>query len=552
MSATSSPSGTEAQRHGAAPSAYARQATGMVREIPLLDTLLYSAYGPGGIGIVLTVALFYAFGSFPGGNLTLGLVIALPLVALVWICFALMSSAFPRTGGDYVFGSRVLHPVAGLASNLGVFVSTLLACGLWAIYLTTLGLGPAFAAIGTVTGNGWWLDAATTITQKGWSLAFAVLMIVIMSLLSIIRTRVVTRVATVSYIIGTLGFFIAFFILLFSSNEEFRTTINEFSAPLTGSQDTYGDTIANGREAGLVYPSESGYSTENTIGMLVPAFGVLLWSWWATYLAGEMRGAGQRRRQLTAMLGGGYFSGVLILLGALVFTSVAGYEFFAAANAGGFPVEGVTPWYNFFAALVAGSDFLAVLLSLMFLGFLIPGAYINFSMCQRALFAWTFDGLGPRKLASVTERTHTPVVSILVVAIGAAAAAVWLVYESSVLQVLTITGVLLALPMAVTALSAIALSRRLPHVYSDSPANWRVGGLSVLTVTGYGTLAITLVYFTLVCWFHDRIGISSAVVMPLMVPAAFAVAAIWYFVARRVQRGRGVDLDLVYKTIPPD
>jgi hypothetical protein len=32
----------------------------------------------------------------------------------------------------------------------------------------------------------------------------------------------------------------------------------------------------------------------------------------------------------------------------------------------------------------------------------------------------------------------------------------------------------------------------------------------------------------------------------------FVLGAVWWTVARAVRRGQGVDMDLVYKTIPPD
>src|ERR1700722_722151 len=86
-------------------SGYARKATGLVREISLVDMLAFNAAGPGGIVISLLTGLFYVFAAFPGGNLVLGLVIALLLVGFIWVTFALVGSVFPRVGGDYLYAS---------------------------------------------------------------------------------------------------------------------------------------------------------------------------------------------------------------------------------------------------------------------------------------------------------------------------------------------------------------------------------------------------------------------------------------------------------------
>jgi basic amino acid/polyamine antiporter, APA family len=533
-------------------SAYARKATGMVREVPLIDMFAFNAAGVGGIAFALLVGLYFAFVAFPGGNLVLALVIALPLVGFVWVTFSLVGAVFPRVGGDYVFGSRVIHPVVGLASNLGVFVSTILALGAWvALMTTTIAAAPVLSVVGTTTGRKWWLDAASTIQQHKWQIVIAVIVAVVLTALSAIRTRLITRLSTISLAVSYAGFFIAFLVLLFTSRGHFVNTLNDFSDPITKQHDTYNATIAAGAKAGVHYPDKDGYSVRSTIGTLFPAMSVMLYVWWGVYMSGEMKGAGQRRRQLTAILGAGYLQAVLIVLATAVFIKTIGYDFFASANAGNYAVT-PSPFYNFFASIVVGNDVVAVLLGLAFLGTILPGMYINFAMCQRALFAYAFDGLLPRRVASVSERTHTPVVAIVLVGIGSIVCAVYAVYGSNFLQILTVTAALLFLPMFVTGLSGVLLPKRHPELYNGSPADWRWHGIPALKVASWGCMAVSLLFISLLAKFHAELGIKNVLVVPLLVPASFAVAWIWYEIARRVQRARGVDLDLVYRTIPPE
>jgi APA family basic amino acid/polyamine antiporter len=531
---------------------YARKATGLVREIPLIDMIAFNASGVGGAGFALLVGLFYAFAAFPGGNLVLGVLIALPLAGFVWVTFALVASVFPRVGGDYVFGSRVLHPVVGLASNIGVFASTALALGFFCGLITTsIVVAPTLSVIGTVTGSDWWLNAATTIQEHKWQMVIAVAAALTMTVLCALRTRLIARVATIGLAASYLGVLIAFFILLFTSHDSFVSTLNDFSDPITKQQDTYNATIAAGAKAGLRYPSEDGYSLRSTIGMIYVGFGVMLWIWWGVYMSGEMKGAGQRRRQLTAILTAGYGQSILVLLAAIVFIKTIGYNFFAAANAGAYGVP-VTPSFNFFASIVAGNDFVAILISLLLLGLLVPGAFINFAMCQRALFAWSFDGLLPRRVASVSERTHTPVTAIVMVGLLSVACAAYSIYASNFLQLLAVTAALLFLPMFVTGLCGLALPSRRPELFAGSPADWTWRGIPVLKVASTGCVIVSLVFICLLAWFHTELGIKNALVVPALIPASFLIAWIWYMIARAAQRSRGVDLDLVYRTIPPE
>jgi hypothetical protein len=93
--------------------------------------------------------------------------------------------------------------------------------------------------VGTVTGDQGWLHAASTIQEKHWQLIIAVGLTVVMSVLSAIRTRLVTRVMTISLAIGYLGFLAAFLILLFTSHHHFVNTVNSFSEPFTHKTNTY-------------------------------------------------------------------------------------------------------------------------------------------------------------------------------------------------------------------------------------------------------------------------------------------------------------------------
>jgi len=530
---------------------YARKATGLVREIPLVDMIAFNMAGPGGIVVVLLVSIFYAFGSFPGGNLVLALIIGLVLIGFIWLAFALVGSVFPRVGGDYTYGSRVLHPIVGLSSNLGVLVSTILTLGFWAALVdTSVLVSPALAVVGVTTGHPSWVNAANTITHHGWQIGIAVGATLIISVLSAVRTRLITRIATICLGISYVGFFIAFFILLFTSHPSFVHTLNAFSAPITHQANSYSATVAAGAKAGL-YPSQHGYSVRSTIGMVYVGIVVSLFVWWGVYMSGEMKGAGQRKRQLTSILGAGYIQGILVILGVIVFLKTVGYNFLVSANAGNYKVP-VTPFYTFFASVAAGNHFVAILLALSTLGSIPPGMYILFAMVQRALFAYSFDGLLPKRVAEVNDRTHTPIVAIVIVSIGTILCAIYSTYAASFLTLLSITASLLFLPMFVTGVCGLVLPKRQPELFRGSPADWTWHRIPMLKVASVGCIVISLAYIVMLGWFHTELGIKSVIVVPLIVPGSFLVGWLWYTVARALQRRRGIDLALVYREIPPE
>ena len=103
-------------------SQYTRNATGLVREVKLLDQVMFNAASSAGLGAALVVNSF-ALVVFPQSNLYVALLIAIFLSALVWTTFALMSATMPRVGGDYTYNSRILHPAIALGGNLCEFLS---------------------------------------------------------------------------------------------------------------------------------------------------------------------------------------------------------------------------------------------------------------------------------------------------------------------------------------------------------------------------------------------------------------------------------------------
>src|SRR5207247_1521012 len=91
-------SSVEAKRHS-----FAREATGLVRELSTRDVLVYNLSNMAlPLGVIL---MFFGASIYQGVNYPLAIVIALPGVLVMGLIYYLFSVAFPRTGGDYVWVS---------------------------------------------------------------------------------------------------------------------------------------------------------------------------------------------------------------------------------------------------------------------------------------------------------------------------------------------------------------------------------------------------------------------------------------------------------------
>ena len=115
---------------------FVRKATGLVREVSFWDAVIYNIL-PLAPGVCLSWYVFWIPGTFPGASM-IGAMLAAGFFALfIASAFGILSMAMPRTAGDYVAVSRVLHPAVGLGASLLLSFSSLLSAGYWTLAWTT-------------------------------------------------------------------------------------------------------------------------------------------------------------------------------------------------------------------------------------------------------------------------------------------------------------------------------------------------------------------------------------------------------------------------------
>lgn len=519
---------------------YSRQATGLVREVSLLDMAIYNVTCTSPLGSCLVFALFTLL-LFPRASFFIAWPVAVLLSIFVWTTFALMSAAIPRIGGDYTYNSRVLHPLPAFAVNVCTIVSSILAGGLWATWMATIALSGVLGVIGAVTKSSTISDWGSQFSSSHPTVVFitALVALAITTGLAIRGTRVLVRAMTVMFIIAAVGFFADLAVLLFTSQSSFETTLNSVIGP-----GTYANTVTAGAS---LYGS---VDASQTIGAIAYMLSFNVYIYLGIFLAPEFKGAGQRRRQLISMVGGGIVQGLLVLIGAAIFLNTVGTNFFISALAGNFG-PGLSD-YDFFASVVAQNNVLVTILALTFLGWWLPGMYINLLANQRAYMTWSFDGLLPQRVSDVNDRTHTPVVAIALSFIFGAAVAAWGAYSQNFFTVFAYSLLLGYLPVVLVGISAIVMRSRRPELYKGSAADWRVAGIEVLPLAGAGCVIVGVLDIIGLLYYHEPIGFHSlgwAIAAPLI---GLSVGTVWWLTARAIRSRQGVNLSLIAKSIPPE
>ena len=528
---------------------YTRNATGLVREVRLVDQVVYNLGSVTPLTSALAVGLF-TVAAFPRMNIYLALLIPALMAVPLWIAWSLLTATFPKTGGDYIYNSRILHPAVGFGVNLGFVFANVLTAGFASGFLALLALYPMLLTIGTVTESDritGWADYFSITNHHGVFIT-STLCILFVCLLAAIRSKLLLRVMTIFVAIFAVAAIIDIIVLATTSQSGFIADFNSYAG-----QDAYQSTVEAGAGQGL-YPSEDGYDASSTLGSMFVWVGFSIFVVYGSYIAGEVRRAGDRKRMLTSIVGSGFLQTIFLLISIIVFYNAVGEDFIISATAGNQEV-GIAS-FPYYAALATGNDVLAVLVAVGFLFWAIPTLNVFMGVIQRGFFVYSFERLLPGSVSRVNPRTHTPLVCVAIMGVLCIGAAAFNAYNANFGVALTLAILPGFVAMFVVAISAVLMPFRRRDLYDGSPADWKVGGIPMLPVCGALGAAVLAFFIVLPFFYQDQLGLNKWPWLPWATAIAPVVVILvgiaWWLVARSYHRSRGVDLDLLYKTIPPD
>jgi basic amino acid/polyamine antiporter, APA family len=534
---------------------FVRKSTGLVREASAFDAMVFNAVFSAPVGATLAWGVFFALSLFPGADLVTATLISCVINVPVILMMALMASSMPRTGGDYVWVSRILSPPLATVSNFSAAFSGMIGATFWARYFPVFALGPTLVTFGIFFHNPGlisWGDRFQT--DHAWIFLGGLFMILLMTAILIAGTKITFRWQNTFWIIASAGTFLAFIVLAFGSSHSFRIHFDQLSARFGAHGDAYQHVISAVRSSILTHPDAGRLSSTLPAIFVIMTF--MMWNWWSVYLAGELKSASNRNRQLKIMFTALLWDVVFICIGVLLIYKVAGYAFMSAVNTSPNPAYKIPsgPWYHFLSALTVNVPVLTILIVGSFLFWSLPAMVGNTFMPVRTVFAWAFDRLLPAKLADVNERTHSPVPSILTVMGLVTVMLVWSVLATTFETWLAL-GVLAGVVCVwIVSIAAFTFPDRRPDLYQASPANIRWAGVPVLKIVApLSFLVMAFLVYDVLKYPALAIGTTSHWwYVPAFMGGTALFGLLVYYAAKIVRRSQGVDVDLVYHELPPE
>ncbi|MGE5527314.1 MAG: APC family permease [Methanosarcina sp.] len=532
---------------------YARRATGLVREVSPFSTFVFNMAAQPTAILIATAAFILPLAFFPGGSIWLGFALAFAIAIVLCVCYGLLTSAIPRSGGDYVLVSRVTHPVLGIISSFFWVASVILVIAFIAQTFVTIALAPSLTAVGLVGGHHSLVTAGETLaTDKWWQFGIGTAVILVSAGLMAGGWRWTTRIMNSLWVVTMIGLGSVFVFLLFKTHSGFIHSFNQFAGPVTGESDSYHGLIAAAQKEG-VDPSPA-FSLNNTWPTMAAIAGLSIYAWLSIYISGEVRRAKDITQVKIMSLATFVHIGIAVILGAIFFWRF-GHDFFVAINGmnetEAYPFAGAPPYYTFLTSIAGGSTLFSWWIFITFAVAYPLLMYPQIAVIVRSFFAWALDGFLPSRFAHVSSRTHAPNYAIGLVVLLGIAALYWAVsssegfnkflYEAVVLQLVT---------MGLLSLAAVLLPYRKPEVWRASATTQRFLGVPVVALSGVLSLLLMAGLF-FIYMHYPSLGIDKGHFFRDC-GVIFVAALATFFVARTVRKRQGVDVDKLAAEIPPE
>ena len=538
---------------------FVRRASGLVREIGAFSVMAIAANYVIADGFYLaTTGLIY---EAPGIHIPLTLLLGGIVMSLAAFAIIFLTMAAPRTASDYITISRVLHPFLGYLESILVFVVHIWIIGALPFFLGWF-WGSALIQVGLALGDpgivavGEWMGS-----DINFMAAFGIAFVILFGVLSLLGVKVFKYMVNALFAIALAAGIITIAGGVYAASlgaEQIKALWD-----MTYGAGAYDEIMSVAEAAGWRdyvaassgNPSAWGWpgpwSPSITISMIVIAAYAFWGLEYANYLAGEIDKP--KRNFFLGTLGAialvfVYYLVVSssTLLGFREFFSAYSFVMNEAADQLAINPAQTPTWAVFIASIFGGwAPILAIIVTLAVPLWVMNGIPVYMMVPSRISFALAFDRFFPEKMAEVNARFRTPHWSILVTIIGGILSVLLSAYTDwvNVYFAAAVTGV--GVRWFFSAIACTILPYRRKDLFEQGYTG-RIGGVPVMSIVGGAAVIATLALLGL--------GVQQIAGDPIAATLfilTILAAIILYLYYKHVNTKRGIEVERIFKEIPP-
>ncbi|HET7236653.1 MAG TPA: amino acid permease [Actinomycetota bacterium] len=539
-----------------APQVFTRRASGLVRVMSPYSAFIYNVLT---MGIIFPWTFVWAPTAFQGSNLVLGIAFAFLFELPIALAYVWLATALPRSGGDYVFQSRVFGGGFGFTVVFAFFVVWILqwvALSGW--LMAVLGLAPTLIGLGVSLENQTLINWGADIASANGIIVVSILNALISLVLLVTGFKNYVRFQYVMWYAILASFAVMLLLFFTSSPGESVGKLNEFALATGGSPDFFETAKAAAAEAGVNFNPP--FWLFGTLMVAPIAWTSLQWATYSSEQGGEIKNAHVFRSQVFIMVGSLIVTAALLILLALAMTQGIGQDGILVASSG--------YWYLVPEATIAGTAMMPNLIAMALTTSPILIAVIGFGyilnsfqiVCNcyigttRIMVAQGLDGLLPDWFARVHPRWKTPLNAHI--AYFLAAIPVIFLYNKNANWFRWTLGVTFAngAVMMLSALAGALLPYRAKKLYEASPgAVYKLGGTPTVSVIGSIGFLTGLFMVGSFLFVKDLgLAFTNDALPYWIVLATAAFGLIVYWIMRSFRASKGLKVEYAFAEIPPE
>src|SRR5712692_6595560 len=181
---------------------FARKATGLVRQISAFDSFVFNANFTNA-GLAVTYILLNVPAFHPNANILIITSIATLAAIPTAMVHGMLAATFPRSGGEYVYISRILNPALGFAANWNMTVWLLFYIGIPCALFARYGFSVALRFLGISLSNPDMVRVADWFATPKGTFVVGTTLLAVLVLISIRGLAQYTRIQNVFFVLAT-------------------------------------------------------------------------------------------------------------------------------------------------------------------------------------------------------------------------------------------------------------------------------------------------------------------------------------------------------------
>jgi APA family basic amino acid/polyamine antiporter len=539
----------------AKPEVFSRKASGLSRVMSPWSAFMYNFLT---MGVIFPWTFVWAPEAFPGVSVWAACLFATLLELPIALAYVWMATAMPRSGGDYVFQSRVLGGSVGFPVVMSGFVIWILQWVALAGWLfANLGLAPLFLGLGVHYNSTSLINAGIWAESPNGIVVTSIIGAAVMAILLVTGFKNYVRLQY--FMFAATGILVLIMVVQFlrTSPDSFATAINHFNG-IVDKNPTYYTWLQHD-------VSSAGFN-------LLPKFALgatllaapIAWTstQWATYSVeqgGEIKGARVFKNQIFIIVGSLVAVGVVLAIIAALEQHAVGTSFFNAVSGsyyGGYSASGqgtgsVLPFPGMFAIVISPNPIITILVAVSFMLASLQITCNCYIGMTRVMVGMSLDRTLPAWVSKVSARFRSPVNAHLLyfifgvlVILGYNKLSTW---TSMTLGVTFACGYVFVL----SSLAAALLPYRAKALFEAAPGSqyklWGIPLVTIFGIIGFIFGATAVIAFLAVTGYGLK-GTTPYIVVAIIFLASLA----YYWISRWYQRGKGIDVNYAFLEVPPE